>query len=154
MCVDLHIHSLYSDGTASPAELVRMAVASGLTGIALTDHDTIEGIDEFLAHGRTHELELIPGFEINATHRDFSLHLTSIHCTNRGKTVATMWSAAWCCVNFVLERHGKSESEVLYSTAALITSLSPNWTSARNHRQRHNWRRQKITRAQPALRPA
>lgn len=75
MCVDLHTHSYYSDGSASPAELVQMAVDSRLRGIALTDHDTIEGIDEFLAQGLTHELEVIPGLEINATHRDFSLHI-------------------------------------------------------------------------------
>ena len=75
MCVDLHIHSIYSDGTASPAELVRMAVKCGLRGIALTDHDTVEGIEEILACGRDNDLEIIPGLEINATHRDFSLHI-------------------------------------------------------------------------------
>lgn len=75
MCVDLHTHSFYSDGTASPADLVQMAIVSKLRGIALTDHDTVEGIKEFLAHGHAHELELIPGLEISVTHRDLSLHV-------------------------------------------------------------------------------
>lgn len=88
MCVDLHTHSLYSDGTASPTELVQMAVHSGLRGIALTDHDTIEGIDEFLAHGREHKLELIPGLEISATHRDFSVHILGYGIDHRNRDLA------------------------------------------------------------------
>ena len=47
MCIDLHLHSFYSDGTASPAELVQTALGSGLRAVALTDHDTVEGIEEF-----------------------------------------------------------------------------------------------------------
>ncbi len=75
MCIDLHIHSLYSDGTATPEQLVRMAADLELRGIALTDHDTVEGINEFLAHGAQSEIQVIPGLEISATHRDFSLHI-------------------------------------------------------------------------------
>ncbi|MCL2060805.1 MAG: PHP domain-containing protein [Oscillospiraceae bacterium] len=46
--VDLHIHSNYSDGSATPAEIVELAAASGLRYIALTDHDTVDGIREIL----------------------------------------------------------------------------------------------------------
>ena len=45
--VDLHTHSTFSDGTCSPSELVNKAVSCGLQAIALTDHDTVEGIPEF-----------------------------------------------------------------------------------------------------------
>jgi len=75
MCIDLHTHSLYSDGSASPAELVKMAFDRGLRGLALTDHDTVEGIDEFLAQRKINGIELIPGLEVSATHREFSLHI-------------------------------------------------------------------------------
>ena len=75
MCVDLHTHSFYSDGTASPAELVQMAIDSGLRSIALTDHDTVEGIDKFLACENDLELELFSGLEISSTHREFSIHI-------------------------------------------------------------------------------
>ncbi len=75
MCVDLHLHSYYSDGTSSPAELIQMAADSGLRGVALSDHDTLEGIDEFLASGREMDMEIIPGLEVSATHRDLSLHI-------------------------------------------------------------------------------
>lgn len=75
MCVDLHLHSHYSDGSSSPNELVHLALRSGLRGIALTDHDTVEGIEEFLEYGRENDLEVISGLEISATHRDFSMHI-------------------------------------------------------------------------------
>jgi len=85
MCVDLHTHSFYSDGTASPAELVQMALDSGLRSIALTDHDTVEGIDEFLASGNDQELELFSGLEISSTHRDFSLHILGYGIDHKNK---------------------------------------------------------------------
>ena len=44
--IDLHMHSTYSDGTYTPAELVTYAKKKGLSGISLTDHDTIEGLNE------------------------------------------------------------------------------------------------------------
>ncbi|MCI5211490.1 MAG: PHP domain-containing protein, partial [Candidatus Electrothrix sp. ATG2] len=51
MCIELHTHSVYSDGTATPGELVRMAVDRKLRGFSLTDHDTVEGVEEALCHG-------------------------------------------------------------------------------------------------------
>jgi len=47
--VDLHCHSNYSDGTYTPQELLRQAEKTGLTVLALTDHDTVDGVKEFLA---------------------------------------------------------------------------------------------------------
>ncbi|MFB3099216.1 MAG: PHP domain-containing protein, partial [Acidimicrobiia bacterium] len=46
MAVDLHTHSEESDGTDSPAELIRLANEAGLSAIALTDHDTLSGVEE------------------------------------------------------------------------------------------------------------
>ena len=64
--IDLHIHSTYSDGTCTPAELVSIACSLGLNGLALTDHDTLEGTDEFLAAAREHKLDALAGVEISA----------------------------------------------------------------------------------------
>ena len=75
MCVDLHLHSLYSDGSATPLELAELAVRNKLTGIALTDHDTVDGVAEILAHGRNLGLTVIPGLELSAVHREFTLHI-------------------------------------------------------------------------------
>ncbi len=75
MCIDLHFHSVYSDGTATPRELAQMAVALGLKGIALTDHDTMAGVPEMMEYGSKAGIEVISGIEIGALHRGRSLHL-------------------------------------------------------------------------------
>ena len=62
--IDLHVHSTASDGSMSPSGLVRHAKASGLEVIALTDHDTVEGVEEALREGRSIGLEVLPGIEI------------------------------------------------------------------------------------------
>ena len=49
MSIDLHVHSHFSDGTQSPTELVRLAAKSGVTALAITDHDTMDGVDEAFA---------------------------------------------------------------------------------------------------------
>ena len=64
--VDLHIHSNASDGRYSPAEIVRMAVNAGLTVIALTDHDTIDGLVPAIEAAKEFpSLTLIPGIELS-----------------------------------------------------------------------------------------
>ena len=45
-CVDLHVHSNASDGTLTPKEVVKAAAKAGLSAFALTDHDTVQGVDE------------------------------------------------------------------------------------------------------------
>lgn len=63
--VDLHIHSRYSDGIFTPAELVEMAYTQGFTAIALADHDSVSGIDEAIAAGKIRGVELIPAVELS-----------------------------------------------------------------------------------------
>ncbi|HWI54590.1 MAG TPA: PHP domain-containing protein [Desulfobacteria bacterium] len=62
--IDLHVHSTASDGTMTPRELVFHAAARGLKAVALTDHDTVDGIAEAEAAGREAGIEVIPGVEI------------------------------------------------------------------------------------------
>lgn len=64
--IDLHTHSTASDGTDSPRELVRKAAEMGLEAMALTDHDTVQGLDEALEAGREFGVEVIPGCELSA----------------------------------------------------------------------------------------
>lgn len=66
MPVDLHTHSRVSDGSDKPSDLVRRAAEIGLSAIALTDHDTQEGMEEALATGREVGIEVIPGTEVSA----------------------------------------------------------------------------------------
>jgi len=63
--IDLHTHSTASDGTYSPAELVRLAVREGLKALALTDHDTVEGLAEAEAEAERQGLAFVPGVEIS-----------------------------------------------------------------------------------------
>ena len=64
--VDLHSHSTASDGTLAPAEVVRLARSNGLTGLALTDHDTIGGVEEAAAAAGAAGITFLPGIEISA----------------------------------------------------------------------------------------
>lgn len=73
--VDLHTHSTFSDGTCSPSELVNKAVSCGLQAIALTDHDTVEGIPDFLKAAKDMAIEAIPGTELSVGFRDRDIHI-------------------------------------------------------------------------------
>jgi hypothetical protein len=74
MAVDLHTHSTASDGSEAPTALVEKASALGLTALALTDHDTLEGIAEAETAASTADLELIPGTELSLDHHG-AMHL-------------------------------------------------------------------------------
>jgi hypothetical protein len=73
--VDLHLHTTASDGVMTPSEVVRYAKSKGLRAIAITDHDTIEGLEEGLSEGMRLGFEVIPGIEISAEHSPGSMHL-------------------------------------------------------------------------------
>ncbi len=75
MGYDLHIHSTYSDGTLKPAELIQKAIDRGLTGIALTDHDTIAGVPEGLLAALTQNFILIPGIELTTDYGATEVHV-------------------------------------------------------------------------------
>lgn len=69
--VDLHCHSYYSDGTFSPEALVIEAKKRGLWALALTDHDSIDGISLFHQAGKKHGFETITGIELAAEYTAF-----------------------------------------------------------------------------------
>ncbi|MCX8038234.1 MAG: PHP domain-containing protein [Candidatus Sumerlaeia bacterium] len=73
--IDLHTHSTFSDGSLSPSQLVAEAKRIGLAAVALTDHDTIGGLEEFLAAGPTHGIETLAGVEISLEFQKRTLHL-------------------------------------------------------------------------------
>ena len=63
--IDLHMHSSFSDGTKTPTELVKEARNLGLSAIALTDHDTSDGVTEFMRAGTEFGITTVPGVEIS-----------------------------------------------------------------------------------------
>ena len=85
MKADLHIHTIYSDGLLSPAQVVRKADERNLKVIAITDHDTIEGIPEALEEAkRSQKLEVIPGIEINTDYKGEDVHILGYYVDYRG----------------------------------------------------------------------
>ena len=66
MLADLHIHSTASDGQYTPREIVERAIGKGLEAIALTDHDTLDGLEEAMEAGRDLGLRVICGVELSA----------------------------------------------------------------------------------------
>jgi predicted metal-dependent phosphoesterase TrpH len=76
--VDLHVHTSYSDGSFSPAEVVRRAVHVGLSAIAITDHDGVDGNAEAYAEGALNGLEVIPGVEISCNFTPKNVHVIGL----------------------------------------------------------------------------
>ncbi|WP_320171605.1 PHP domain-containing protein [Maridesulfovibrio sp.] len=76
--IDLHTHSTASDGTMTPAELVRAARDAGLSAIAVTDHDTIDGLPEALEAGVKAGVEVIPGCELSVQSETGALHIVGL----------------------------------------------------------------------------
>lgn len=73
--IDLHMHSSASDGKDSPAELVARASARRVTLIALTDHDTLEGVPDFFAAAAEQGIKAVTGIELSAAFLESELHL-------------------------------------------------------------------------------
>ena len=73
--IDLHTHSNRSDGTFEPAEVVRLAAERALDVVALTDHDTTDGLPEALATGSVVGVEVVPGVEFSAEFEGNSVHV-------------------------------------------------------------------------------
>ena len=72
--IDLHTHSLYSDGAQTPADVVRTAKEAGLAAIALSDHDSIKGVREAMEEGKKLGVEVVPAVELSAQ-SDTELHI-------------------------------------------------------------------------------
>ena len=73
--IDLHTHTTASDGSLTPSELVRAALDADLDIIAVTDHDTLEGIEPVMAAAAGTPLRVLPGVELSALFEGHSLHL-------------------------------------------------------------------------------
>jgi predicted metal-dependent phosphoesterase TrpH len=76
--IDLHCHSTASDGSLSPAELVSYAKEKGLSALALTDHDTVNGLEEALAAGEKLGIELIRGIETTTVVDGCEVHIVCL----------------------------------------------------------------------------
>jgi predicted metal-dependent phosphoesterase TrpH len=76
--IDLHTHSSCSDGSLAPADLVRRAAAAGVEVLALTDHDTIDGLAEAARAAAECAVQFVPGVELSASWRSQSIHVLGL----------------------------------------------------------------------------
>lgn len=75
---DLHTHSLFSDGTLTPTELLNRAVECGLSSIALCDHNTVDGLREFKAAAANMDIEAVAGCELTTEFDGIELHILGL----------------------------------------------------------------------------
>ncbi len=77
MFFDLHTHSVYSDGTWTPAQIVEAAAKNDLT-VALTDHNSVSGLPAFLAAAREFRVDVVPGIEFSTDYLEKELHIVAL----------------------------------------------------------------------------
>lgn len=73
--IDLHLHTTHSDGSQTPAAVVKLAHDAGVSALAITDHDITTGLPEAIAAGQELGIEVIPGIEISSRHGESELHV-------------------------------------------------------------------------------
>lgn len=90
---DLHTHSTCSDGSDTPAALVRLAEQAGLSGIALTDHNTVKGLQAFMDAGRESSVVTVPGCEFSTDYGGTELHIVGLFLPERAWPQAGQYAA-------------------------------------------------------------
>lgn len=132
---DLHTHSVYSDGADTPKVLLEKAEAAGLSAIALTDHNTVDGLDEFLTEAKGFSLEAIPGVELSVDYqhdeRVDELHIVCLYLPKSAYLPVTllaedMKQAKIQSNRLLTERLVKAGYDVSYEEAAALTRGIPN----------------------------
>lgn len=81
--VDLHTHSCCSDGTLTPGGLVDHAIEKGLDAVALTDHDTVDGLDELMEYAKGKQVEVIPGIEYSTEYNNRDVHIVGLYIDHK-----------------------------------------------------------------------
>jgi predicted metal-dependent phosphoesterase TrpH len=105
--VDFHLHTTASDGTLTPTELVKLLAGNGLKLIAITDHDSLEGIAEAKRELANHpQMTLIPGVEISADMDESEVHVLGYHLDENDPDLHEV------LVNFRKGREGRGEQMV------------------------------------------
>jgi len=82
IAADLHVHTSSSDCTFSPGEVIEQAAAVGLNMVAITDHDTLNGVAEAQHFGRRAGVKVVPGVEMSAYHGSEEFHIIGLYVDN------------------------------------------------------------------------
>lgn len=79
MIVDLHSHTSESDGEYTPKKLIDKAIEKNLSVLAITDHDTIDGLDEAITYAKNKDIEIVPGIEFNTKTNIGKMHILGLN---------------------------------------------------------------------------
>jgi len=82
---DLHMHTFYSDGAFSPENVIKRAAEKKLSIVSITDHDSVNGIQESIECGLSHNIEVIPGIELSATCGNREVHILGYFIDHNNK---------------------------------------------------------------------
>lgn len=82
---DLHIHTVKSDGTFTVEDVFQNAKIAGASAVAITDHDTIDAVDEALYFEKKYQIEFIPGVELSAIHNEREVHIIGLYINWKDK---------------------------------------------------------------------
>jgi len=85
--VDLHAHTIFSDGLFTPEELVAEAARLKLTAVAITDHDSVGGVDRAVAAGRQNQIEVVPGVEMSCSTKGVDVHVLGYYVDHQQPAV-------------------------------------------------------------------
>ena len=89
--IDLQCHTTASDGNLAPAELVSLALSRKLSAIAITDHDSVSGIDEAIRAAKGRNIEIVPGVEISCDDNGFvDTHILGLFINHEHKAMADL----------------------------------------------------------------
>lgn len=111
--VDLHLHTTASDGTLSPTDLIKQILHTSLKTVAITDHDSTEGVDEAMAAAEGTELTVIPGIEFGSEIGDSEVHLIGLFIDHNSPALQT-----------ALERFREQRIEAAQAMVRKLNSLN------------------------------
>lgn len=115
--IDLHVHSNSSDGTLSPEEVVLYAKSKGLSAIALTDHDTVSGVEEAVKKGEAIGLTVVPGIEFSADYNGKEVHMLGYFMDYKNPELLEK-------LNYLVESRTKRNLQILDKLASLGMPLT------------------------------
>ena len=87
--IDLHVHTTASDGTFTPSDVILLAKKAGLAAMAVTDHDTVDGIDEALNKAKKENFELIPGIEFSVGNTE-NIHIIGLYIDHKNSVLSNV----------------------------------------------------------------
>lgn len=89
MIFDLHVHTIFSDGRFTPEQIIDLASRKGIDGIAITDHDTIQGIESAINYSKAiNSISVVPGIEFGLIHDDAEVHILGYFIDYKSKKLA------------------------------------------------------------------